>query len=48
MVWILLREHNEQRPHSRKYCFGETPMQTFIGSMTLAKEKRVKGKGPGG
>ncbi len=24
-IWI--REYNEQRPHSRKYCFGKTPMR---------------------
>ena len=27
--WI--KEYNEQRPHSGQYCFGKTPMQTFLG-----------------
>jgi transposase InsO family protein len=27
---IWLKEYNEQRPHSGKYCFGKTPMQTFV------------------
>ena len=36
-----LSEYNEQRPHSGKYCFGKTPMQTFIDSIPLAQEKMV-------
>ncbi len=34
-----LREYNESRPHSGKYCYGKTPMQTFLDSLPLAKEK---------
>lgn len=30
-----------QRPHSGKYCFGKTPMQTFTDSLHLAKEKQL-------
>lgn len=37
--WI--REYNEDRTHSGKYCFGKTPMQTFIDSIPLAKEKLI-------
>jgi len=40
-VDIWLTEYNEQRPHSGKYCFGKTPMQTFIDSIPLTKEKMV-------
>src|SRR5919108_5267185 len=29
-VDLWLKEYNEQRPHSGKYCFGKTPMQTFL------------------
>ena len=29
------------RPHSGKYCFGKTPMQTFLDSLPLAKEKTL-------
>jgi len=36
-----LSEYNEQRPHSGKYCFGKTPMQTFLDSIPLAQEKMV-------
>lgn len=28
-------EIGEQRPHSGKYCFGKTPMQTFLDSIQL-------------
>ena len=37
--WI--REYNEQRPHSGKYCFGKTPMQTFLDSKHLSDEKQL-------
>ena len=38
-AWI--KEYNEQRPHSGKYCFGKTPMQTFLETLHLAKEKMI-------
>jgi transposase InsO family protein len=38
-LWI--REYNEDRPHSGKYCFGKTPLQTFYDSINLAKEKML-------
>ena len=30
---------NSERPHSGKYCFGKTPMQTFLDSRQLAWDK---------
>ena len=36
-LWI--QRYNEQRPHTGKYCFGKTPMQTFFDSIPLAKDK---------
>src|ERR1700759_1624195 len=33
-----LGEYNEQREHSGKYCYGKTPMQTFLDSKHLAQE----------
>jgi len=36
-----LRHYNEERPHSGKYCFGKTPMQTFKESKHLADEKML-------
>jgi transposase InsO family protein len=35
--WI--KYYNEDRPHSGRYCYGKTPMQTFIESLNLTKEK---------
>jgi transposase InsO family protein len=34
-----LNHYNNERPHSGRYCFGKTPMQTFNESLTLAKQK---------
>jgi transposase InsO family protein len=35
--WLVY--YNQERPHSGRYCFGKTPMQTFNESITLAKQK---------
>jgi Integrase core domain len=40
-LWI--REYNEQRPHQGRWCFGKTPMQTFLDAMPLAREKKIAG-----
>lgn len=37
--WV--RYYNEQRPHSGRYCFGKTPMETFLESLNLAKQKML-------
>lgn len=37
--WLI--EYNENRPHTGKYCFGKTPMQTFKDSIELAKSKML-------
>jgi transposase InsO family protein len=31
--------YNHERPHSGRYCYGKTPMQTFVESLPLAKQK---------
>jgi hypothetical protein len=36
-----LREYNEVRPHSGKYCFGKTPLQTFLDAKHLSDEKQL-------
>jgi transposase InsO family protein len=36
-----LTEYNRTRPHSGKYCYGKTPMQTFLDSLPLAREKML-------
>jgi transposase InsO family protein len=33
--------YNNHRPHSGKYCFGKTPMETFNQSRTLARQKML-------
>lgn len=38
---IWMADYNENRPHSGKYCFGKTPIQTFNDSKRLAKEKML-------
>jgi hypothetical protein len=30
-LWVC--EYNEQRPHQGRWCFGKTPMQTFLDAM---------------
>jgi transposase InsO family protein len=37
--WV--ESYNSQRVHSGKYCYGKTPMQTFLDSKHLAKEKAL-------
>jgi transposase InsO family protein len=34
-----LHYYNHERPHSGKFCYGKTPIQTFIDSKKLALEK---------
>ena len=34
-----MQEYNERRPHQGRWCYGKTPLHTFIDSVTLAKEK---------
>lgn len=36
-----LKEYNELRPHQGRWCYGKTPMQTFLDSVPLAKEKMI-------
>ena len=41
-----LGEYNEQRTHQGRWCYGKTPMQTFLDSIHLAKEKQIDGLKP--
>jgi hypothetical protein len=36
-AWV--KNDNEQRPHQGRWCFGKTPLQTFLDAMPIAKEK---------
>jgi len=36
-TWLTY--YNNERPYSGRYCYGKTPMQTFLESLNLAKQK---------
>jgi transposase InsO family protein len=38
-AWV--REYNEVRPHQGRWCFGKTPMQTFLDAIPIAREKMI-------
>jgi hypothetical protein len=37
--WLI--QYNHYRPHSGRYCYGKTPIQTFLEGKHLAKEKQL-------
>ncbi|QYF49189.1 hypothetical protein RHABOEDO_001477 [Candidatus Rhabdochlamydia oedothoracis] len=37
--WV--KEYNEERVHSGKYCYGKTPWQTFQDAKHLAQMKML-------
>ena len=37
--WV--QSYNVERPHQGRWCFGKTPMQTFLDAKLLAQEKLV-------
>ena len=40
--WMVT--YNEDRTHQGRWCFGKTPMQTFLDSADLAREKQNPSK----
>src|SRR5512142_914269 len=36
-----LEEFNRSRPHQGRWCFGKTPMQTFLDAKPIAEEKMI-------
>ena len=36
-----LTEYNELRTHQGRYCYGKTPMQTFLDAAPTAREKQI-------
>jgi transposase InsO family protein len=36
-----LHEYNHERTHSGRYCYGKTPMQTFVDARRLAQDKML-------
>jgi len=39
-VWM--RDYNTVRTHQGRWCYGKTPMQTFIDTPQVAKEKLLQ------
>ena len=37
--WV--ESYNNERPHQGRWCFGKTPMHTFVDATPLAKEKMI-------
>jgi transposase InsO family protein len=40
-VDVWMESYNAERTHSGKYCYGKTPLQTFLESATLALNKQL-------
>ena len=40
-IWIT--QYNRERTHQGRWCYGKTPMQTFLDTLNLAREKLIKG-----
>ena len=40
--WVA--HYSEARTHQGRWCFGKTPMQTFLDSAPLAREKQNPAK----
>jgi transposase InsO family protein len=38
-AWV--RSYNENRPHQGRWCFGKTPMQTFLDAVPIARDKLI-------
>jgi len=36
-----LKEYSETRPHQGRWCYGKTPLRTFLDSAPLAREKTL-------
>ena len=36
-----LRQYNEVRTHQGRWCYGKTPMRTFLDSLPMAREKLI-------
>jgi transposase InsO family protein len=39
-AWLIY--YNEERPHSGRYCYGKTPLQTWRDSKPLVEEKMLE------
>jgi transposase InsO family protein len=39
---LWMREYNTVRTHQGRWCYGKTPLQTFIDTLPVAKEKLIQ------
>ena len=39
-AWMT--EYNQDRSHQGRWCYGKTPMQTFLDTLSIAKEKSIR------
>jgi transposase InsO family protein len=39
-AWIA--DYNQVRTHQGRWCFGKTPMQTFLDTLPIAQEKMIQ------
>ena len=37
-----MRHYNTERTHQGRWCYGKTPMQTFVDMLPVAKEKLLQ------
>jgi transposase InsO family protein len=37
--WVA--SYNADRPHQGRWCFGKTPLQTFLDAIPIAREKMI-------
>jgi hypothetical protein len=38
-LWV--KSYNEERPHQGRWCFGKTPLQTFLDAIPIAGQKMI-------
>ena len=39
---LWMRDYNTQQTHQGRWCYGKTPMQTFVDTLHLTKEKLLQ------
>ena len=44
-AWV--KEYNETRPHQGRWCYGKTPLQTFLDALPIAREKLLPARNAG-
>ncbi len=38
-AWMA--DYNQARPHQGRYCFGKTPLKTFLDAAPAARDKQI-------